>query len=135
MAEFEGTTTVAASEGALFNYVSQVSNLPKYFARMTSAEPGEGEEVHTSAKMPDGSEVQGDAWFRVDASNRRIEWGSEGPDDYSGRLQVRGAGESSEVEVHISTARVDDGQVQDGIDETLANIKRLVESAGVTPSA
>lgn len=32
---------------------------------MTSAEPGTGEEVHTSARIPGGHEVCAAAWFRV----------------------------------------------------------------------
>jgi len=59
----------------LFDYLSDVGNLPRYFSRMTSAQPGQGEEVRTTAKMPDGTEAQGDAWFRVDQSAQRIAWG------------------------------------------------------------
>lgn len=130
MADFTGTTTVAAPAPALFAYLSEVANLPRYFARMTSAAPGEGEEVRTTARMPDGTEVQGDAWFRVDETARRIEWGSEGPSEYAGHLEVTARGDSSEVEVHLHTTRVedDDAQVRDGIAETLARIKEQAES-------
>jgi len=131
MSDFTGTTSVSVPASRLFDYLSDVGNLPHYFARMTSAEPGDGEEVHTTAKMPDGTEAEGDAWFRVDQSAHRIEWGSEGPDDYSGHLQVRESGDASEVEVGLHTTRVEDGddQVQDGIAETLAKIKELAESS------
>ena len=129
MGDFTGTTSVNVSSDVLFDYLSDVGRLPEYFSRMTSAEPGDGEEVHTTARMPDGQEVAGDAWFRVSDSAQRIEWGSEGPSNYSGYLDVSGSGDTSQVEVHIHTERVEDDnpQVQDGIDETLANIKRLVE--------
>jgi uncharacterized membrane protein len=131
MGEFTGTTAVSVPAATLFGYLSDVGNLPRYFARMTSAQPGEGEEVHTTAEMPDGTEVEGDAWFRVDESAHRIEWGSEGPNDYSGHLEVREAGEGSEVEVGLHTTRVPDGddQVQDGIAETLARIKEQAEGS------
>lgn len=132
MADFTGTTTVSVPTSALFDYLSDVGNLPRYFSRMTSARPGQGEEVKTTAKMPDGTEVQGDAWFRVDADAQRIEWGSEGPSEYSGYLDVRPSGQDgSEVEVHLHTTRVQPGdqQVQDGVQETLANIKTQAESS------
>lgn len=120
----------------MFDYLSQVANLPRYFTRMTSAQPGDGQEVHTTARMPDGQEVQGDAWFRVDRDAQRIEWGSEGPNDYHGYLDVRPAdgGHSSEVEVHVHTTRVGDGnsELQDGLRETLANITRQVEDGDAT---
>lgn len=132
MADFSGTTTVSAPAKDLFDYLSEVGNLPRYFSRMTSAERGDGEEVRTTAKMPDGTQVQGDAWFRVDDGQRRLEWGSEGPSDYRGDLLVTEAGEGSEVAFHLHTTRADagDSDVQDGIDETLAAIKRLVEGSG-----
>lgn len=115
----------------MFDYLSDVSNLPHYFARMTEATPGDGEEVHTKARMPDGQEVQGDAWFRVDEGATSIEWGSEGASNYRGSVTVMSSGAGSEVEVSLHTERVsaDDGEAQQGIQETLANIKRLVEGA------
>ena len=129
MADFRATTTVDAAEGALFDYLSQVQNLPHYFSRMTSATPGDGEEVHTTAQMPDGTEVEGDAWFRVDESTQRIEWGSEGAHDYHGSLEVTGTSDGSRVEVQVHTSRVagDDQEIPGALDETLATIKRLVE--------
>lgn len=131
MGDFTGTTTVDVDTAKVFDYLSEISNLPKYFARMTSAQPGDGREVKTTAKMPDGQEVQGDAWFTVDDSAQRIEWGSEGPNDYHGYVDVRPAGSGSEVEVHIHTTRVPDGnsEIEDGVRETLAKIKQQVEGA------
>lgn len=130
MADFTGTTQVSVAPGELFDYLSDVGNLPKYFSRMTSAQPGAGEEVKTTAKMPDGTEVQGDAWFRVDATAKRIEWGSKGQSEYSGYLDVTPAGDGSQVEVNLHSTRVQAGdrEVQDGVTETLDNIKRQAES-------
>ena len=130
MADFSGTTSVATAPDALFDYLSDVSHLPDYFARMTSAAPGDGEEVRTTARMPDGTEVQGDAWFRVDTSARTLEWGSEGPSEYAGRLAVRPSGDGSEVEVHLRTTRAEAGDagVEDGIRETLAKVKERGEA-------
>ncbi len=81
--------------------------------------------------MPDGQEVEGDAWFTVDDEAQRIEWGSEGPNDYHGYVDVTASGDGSSVEVHLHTTRVEDGdsQVDDGIRETLANIKRQAEAS------
>jgi len=70
----------------------------RYFSRMTCAEPGQGEQVRTTAAMPDGTEVKGDAWFRVDRSAQHIQYGSPGPRRVlgapagsSGRAGQRGA--------------------------------------------
>lgn len=133
MANFTDTTTVSASPPAVFNYLSDVANLPRYFSRLTSAEPGPGEQVHTTAKLPDGKQVSGDAWFRIDQAAQRIEWGSEGPSAYAGHLAVRPAADGSEVEVHLHTTRVsdDDPEVRAGVAQTLARIKQQTE-AGTT---
>lgn len=129
MGDFSGTITVNASNQALFDYLSDVGNLPQYFSRLTSAVPGDGEEIKTTAKMPDGPEVQGDAWFRVDKTAQRIEWGSQGQSEYSGYLDVTPSGDGSQVEVHLHTTRVHEGdrEVQDGVTETLDNIKQQAE--------
>ncbi len=130
MADFTDTTTVSAAPAAVFDYLSEVGNLPRYFARMTSAERGDGEEVRTTASLPDGRQVQGDAWFRVDDAARTLAWGSEGPSSYEGSLSVREAGSGSEVQVHLHTTRVEagDAEVQDGLRETLVKIKEQVEA-------
>lgn len=72
MGNFTGNTTVTASAEAVFDFLADVSNMSSYFSRMTSARPGQGEEVHTTAKMPDGTEVEGESWFRADADAHRI---------------------------------------------------------------
>lgn len=129
MGDFTGSVTVEASSEAVFRYLSNVDNLPRYFSRMTSAERGSGEEVKTTAALPDGRVVSGDAWFRVNEDARRIEWGSEGPSNYAGHLDVTGSDTSVQVEVHLHTTRADDdnAEVKNGITETLRNIKRVVE--------
>jgi uncharacterized membrane protein len=137
MGDYTGTISVEQSGDELFRYLSEVGNLPEYFSRMTSAKPGAGAEVKTTAELPDGQTVTGNAWFRTDDNARRIEWGSEGPSEYSGHLLVTGSGTSSHVEVYLHTTRVADGspEVQNGIDETLSNIKGLVEKRGAAAPA
>lgn len=135
MADYQARTTVSAPEGALFDYLSDVSKLPEYFSRMTEAHrTGETEEVHTAARMPDGQVVEGEAWFRVDESAKRVSWGSPGDNAYSGFLDVTATDGGSEVVVHIHSPRVEDPLVQDGVDETVAAIKEKVEAQGVAQS-
>ena len=132
MADYDGRTTVSAPEDALFAYLSDVSNLPEYFSRMTEAHRTGGEEVHTEARMPSGDTVEGEAWFRVDEGAKHIAWGSEGENDYNGFLDVTAVdGSSSQVQVHIHSPHVADEQVQVGVDQTLATIKEKVEGRGV----
>ena len=98
---------------------------------MTSAEPAGQDEVHVVADV-DGVTREAEAWFRVDRERRHLEWGSEGPDNYHGYLDVTGDGAMASVTVFLHTERVDSGDIDRGIAGTLAEIKRLVE-AGPAP--
>jgi uncharacterized protein YndB with AHSA1/START domain len=138
MGTYESTTTVTASPDELFSYLSDIHNLPEYFAAMKSAEPAgeaEGEvppgaeAVHSVAEV-DGQRREGEAWFKRDADERSLSWGSEGPNDYHGELQVDGDGESSRVTVRLHTENVEDSRIQEGLETTLAQIKEVVEGRG-----
>ncbi len=127
MPEYEATTAVDAPATTLFDYLSDVEHLPDYFERMTSAHPTEDDVVHTTADLG-GTTVEGDAWFEVDRDATVLSWGSEGPNDYHGHLIVTENGaNTSSVTVTLTTSRTGGSEIQDGLDETVANIKRLVE--------
>jgi uncharacterized membrane protein len=132
MPTYERSVHVEAEPGRLFAFLSDVGNLPRYFDQMTSAERLEGERVHTTAVIePEGEpeqRVEGEAWFRVAEGEQRIEWGSEGPHDYRGELDVTPAGDGSEVSVRISTENDEAEAIEEGLEGTLANVKRLGES-------
>jgi hypothetical protein len=113
MGDYERSTTVAAPPGVLFDYLSDVGNLPHYFAAMKTAEPGEGNEVHTVAEV-DGHRVEGDAWFTAE-------------NDYAGELSVAGDGDGSRVTVKLHSSHGEPEKIESGLEETLAAIKRNVE--------
>lgn len=126
MGDYEQSTTVTTDPEALFAYLSDVSNLPDYFAAMKSAEPADGDAVHTVAEV-DGTEREGEAWFTADDEARTIRWGSEGASHYSGELAVQGADGGSQVTVRLHTEHADGPEIDSGLRETLAQIKRNVE--------
>ncbi len=141
MEDYENSTTVDAPADELFEYLSKVENLPTYMDRMTSARNLPGDEVEVEAKVEpgdagsgpsDGGErtVGGDAWFKIDVGSKTLTWGSEGPHDYKGQLQVTPSGQAaSTVTVKLHTTHQSEG-IQDGIDQTLANIANLAGSEG-----
>src|SRR5215211_5995437 len=55
MADYERSQTVEAPAGALFEFLADVGNLPRYFEQMTAAEPAGGEAVRVTAVV-DGRE-------------------------------------------------------------------------------
>jgi uncharacterized membrane protein len=85
MGDYEQSRDVNAPAQALFDYLADVHNMPRYFSAMTSAEPAEGGAVHVTADV-DGKEQEGEAWFKIDSDRMHLEWGSEGPNNYRGRL-------------------------------------------------
>src|SRR4051794_1923308 len=95
MPEYQRSITIDATPDELFDFLSQVENLPKYFARMTEAHPATGDEVRVKAKLPseategEGEEtVESYATFSIDADHRAISWGTENEHHYRGELQV-----------------------------------------------
>jgi uncharacterized membrane protein len=138
MADYERTTTVDAPADDLFEYLSKVENLPQYMDRMTSAHNLPGDEVEVEARIEpgdagssDGGErtVGGEAWFTIDADHMKLAWGAEGPHDYKGELEVTPDGGASQVTVRLHTTHDAEG-IEDGIDQTLANIQRIAGTAG-----
>jgi uncharacterized membrane protein len=140
MADYERSTTVDAPADELFEYLSKVENLPEYFDRLTSVRSLPGDQVEVEAKVEPGDAgsdassegehtVAGDAWFRIDADTKTLTWGSEGAHDYHGELRVTGDGSSSTVTVMLHTVHQAEG-IEDGIEQTLANIQRLAGSEG-----
>ena len=131
MGDYSGSADVGVPAGQLFDYLSDISNLPRYFTAMTSAEPAGQDEVHVVADVA-GVTREAEAWFRVDRERQHLEWGSEGPDDYHGSLDVTGDERTSSVTVFLHTERHDSSDIDRGIADTLAEVKRLVE-AGPAP--
>lgn len=127
MGDYQHTETVDAPAGRLFDYLADVRNLPRYFTAMTSAEPAEGDAVQVAATVH-GTSREGEAWFRVDRDRQHLEWGAEGPSDYHGHLDVTGDGQTSLVTVSLHTERVDSGEIDQGIVQSLTTIKQLVET-------
>jgi carbon monoxide dehydrogenase subunit G len=127
---YQGTRVVAADADALFAFLRRVDNLPRYFPRITAAERTGDERVDVTAVIdpPGAAEqtVSSEAWFRVDEERRQIEWGSEGPNDYQGDLEVTGGSEESRVSLTLHT-EADHPGIQGSLDETLETVARLVE--------
>jgi hypothetical protein len=129
MGDYHRSTTVALPVDDLFEYLSRVDNLPQYMSRMTETHSVGGDGVSVEARIdPDGGgerTVHGQAWLRLDADHRRLEWGSEGPNDYHGELEVSAAENGSTVAVRLHTLHDDAEGIERGLQETLSTIERL----------
>ena len=149
MPEYEQSLSVQAAPERVFEFVSSLDNLPRYLPTVHQAEPQAGERVRVKGEAG-GHPYDSDGYFRVDNSAHRMEWGSDGENNYSGWLKVGGEGETSEVTVHLSfqpkpeqaerfaeQTGSRDKTIQEGIEASLLSIRNEVEGRGgkVEPTA
>ena len=101
MPEYEQSIMIDAPADDVFNFVSNLSNLPRYLPTLHSAE----------AEGQDRVRVQGGAgphdynaagYFKVDPAEYFMEWCADTDRHYSGWLEVLEIGDACEVTVHLS---------------------------------
>jgi ribosome-associated toxin RatA of RatAB toxin-antitoxin module len=110
----------------VFDYLADVRNLPRYLPAMTAAEPEGGDRVHVEAQV-DGRTEAGEAWMHVDRERWRIEWGSEGPSDYHGKLQISDEGpERCTIELDLNTARAEGEEIEAGVEQAVRDLIREI---------
>jgi uncharacterized membrane protein len=142
--DFEQSIRVNAPADRIFEYLSDVRNVPQYLPTVTHAEPQSGERIRTQGHAGD-REYDADGHFHIDRQRQRLEWGSDGETEYSGWLEVNGNGSQSEVKVHIhyappaeiqqhmeeqSPGHSFESAINEGIGKTLESIKRICEGTG-----
>jgi uncharacterized protein YndB with AHSA1/START domain len=126
MPDFERTATVAVSPEEAFRFLADPANLPRYVATMTAAQPEDGGRLHVAAEVQ-GRHEEGEARFRSDPAQRRIEWGAEAGSGYGGWLQVSPSDGGSSVTIHLHVVHDQDrSEIDRVLDETAATIERLL---------
>ena len=138
MAEYEHAATVQAPADQVFEFVSNVRNMPKYLPTVQSATPDGAERVAVEGEA-NGHHYDSDGHFKVDAAQRTMEWGAD-EDDYTGRLKVDGQGSQSTITIHLSFKEQGGGddqhipdqtrRVQDGLEAAVESIRNLIEGQG-----
>ncbi len=134
MPQYSATQTVDVDAKRLFAYLSEVDNLPDYFPRITSARRTDDDKIEVTASVPDGSGdtrgERGEAWLRVEQADTTLVWGSPGPNDYEGRLDLDPVDDDScTLTVAITTDRADadSERMQQGVDEAVRGVKEAAE--------
>lgn len=126
MPDFERSTTVSASPDAAFRALADVKNLPEYVATMTQADETGNEILHVAADV-DGRHEEGNAAFRADPHDRRIEWGSEDSSGYHGSMQIAADGSGSSITIHLHVPHEgDETEINSVLDQTVSNIQHLL---------
>lgn len=142
MPDYTDRIEVTAAPEAVFRFVSDIANLPKYLPTVHGANAGAHERVEVDGKA-NGHDYTSAGWFKVDQAGRTMTWGSDGANDYSGKMAVLGEGDTSEVEcsLHFTpTGEIKDAMdrnqggpsaaMTDGLRAALASIKQICEGTG-----
>ena len=152
MSDYQHSISIDAAPEDVFNYVSNIKNLPDYLSTVQNAEPQSGERVRVQGEVA-GHSYDVDGYFHVDKENMRIEWGADEDSRYRGWLSVEpnessrdntsiGEATNCQVAVHVSFApRAEeyrefkkqsdfDGLMNEGIQKALFSIKNYCEGIG-----
>jgi hypothetical protein len=130
MPEYEQTGTVTADPDTLFDYLADVEHLPDFLPVITDAEITGHEHAAVTTDIH-GEEGRAEGWLRVDALDRRMEWGTPGS-GYSGWLQVDPTSEAenhSVVTIHVTQSHASDAD--DDLLEAIDNIQRLADEGQI----
>jgi uncharacterized membrane protein len=121
--QHEHTEHVAAPADAVYAAISDLDNLPRFVPQMTAVRRGDGDHVEVDARY-EGHTQHGQASFRRDDAERRIEWSS--PSGYHGWMRVDPDGDASRLTLFLDTRH---GAERDhDISATLDAIRMLVEA-------
>src|SRR6516165_7142510 len=101
MAEIDGSRAFEVTAGVLWAVVADPARLADWVPTMRLAQPSGRQEVHVEGESH-GHPYSLDSLLRIDESERRLHWGSEGDDGYRGSLQVTEQPPGSAVHLHVA---------------------------------
>ena len=143
MADLTGNITINASPQAVFDFVSDISNLPLYLPTVKAAEDAGKDHVQVTSVVDNDSHTQ-QGYFRTPGVGQPITWGSDDDKDYEGSMLIEASehGSNLMLSMHLAPppqdkqgieARSDQdfaSQMQEGVDRCLQSIKSQVEGTG-----
>jgi uncharacterized membrane protein len=121
--QHEHTEHVAAPAEAVYAAISDLENLPRFVPQMTAVRPAAGDRVEVDARY-EGREQHGEASFRTDDAERRIEWSA--PSGYNGWMKVDPDGDGSRLTLFLDTRH--SAERDHDVAATLDAIRMLVEA-------
>jgi hypothetical protein len=123
MAGFDGSRAFEVSAAALWAVVADPARLADWVPTMRLAQPSGKEEVHVEGESH-GHPYSLDSLLRIDETERRLDWGTEGDDGYRGSLRVKERPQGSEVHLHVA---IPDDRLGPSPDSAAAEIRRGID--------
>jgi len=142
MVEYERSRRIAASEREVFDFISNLRNMPNYVPTVDSAEIVATDRIRMRGTNH-GVAFEDDGWIHIDSDHHRIEWGND-EHTYGGWLKVSGNNGSSQLVAHLSLEpryspsgrplTSERGREPDPVEEGLAaamdSLRNLIEGTG-----
>jgi uncharacterized membrane protein len=135
---YEETRRIPAPPEQVYAFVSDISNLPSYLPTITWAR-AEGEDRVRLAGSAAGHQYEDDGFLRRDDDAMRMEWGAD-ERHYSGAMEVRPAGDGSEVMVRLNfreppkdgreSGGPSEADIREGLQKALQSIENQVTGRG-----
>ena len=114
---------VAADPDRVFAALANPERLAQFVPQLISIRRGDGDRVEVEARY-EGRTQSGEAYFRANESERKVEWGSDA--GYHGWMQVIADGDGSMLTLSLHTTHVE--HADHDVAATLDAIRRLVEA-------
>ncbi len=142
MPDYTDQIDVAAPADAVFAFISDVANLPKYLPTVHGAHSHGSDRVEVDGEA-NGHQYASTGWFKADPQAKLMSWGSDGQNDYAGKMTVTGDGSASTVACTLRFTPTDEvresmdehqggpgNAMTDGLRASLQSIKQLCEGTG-----
>jgi hypothetical protein len=123
MAGFDGSRAFEVTADVLWAVVADPARLADWVPTMQLAQPSGREEVHVEGESH-GHPYSLDSLLRINESERRLQWGTEGDDGYRGSLHVTERPPGSEVNLHVA---IPDDRLGPSPDSAAAEIRRGID--------
>ncbi len=128
-----------APADAVYDFVADIANMPKYMPTTKSAESAGDERVRVQGGG-DGFQYDSEGYLRRNADDDTLEWGAD-EDVYNGSMKVDDEGDGSKVTIKLvfkgdKYKDIPSAHINEGLSAALASIKNHVEGTGgkVKPS-
>lgn len=142
MIDYEQTLKIDTDPDTVFDFVCDVSNMPKYLPTARHAETIGEERVRVQGEAR-GDSYDDECFLRIDPVEFHMEWRSDGASRCQGWLAVENAGDGmSELTVHLSLTpgpemssqnrEALNDSINQHLRQALLSIKNIVETHGVT---
>ena len=141
MSEFTTQIEINAPADDVFSYVTDISRMPEYMPTLQDASAVGDGKIRMKGEVK-GHSYDRTGWFQTHEFNRTMLWGSDGDNQYSGDLEVVDQHGTSVLHINLMFGALPDmsdedrkkleahaPQIQQGLDESAAGIKKACEAA------